>query len=123
MEQDLVARAKSGDSVSPSGLGESAGIVAVDNEFIDNVTGIFLAETASRLESNHFRGNGTAIRVAGGGPTIEGNTIEENELGLELEGESLPRLTGNHLCGNGQDLVVDTAVNPTTLEGNEVCPS
>jgi nitrous oxidase accessory protein NosD len=94
------------------------------NELTDNEVGMLILATDASVLSNTVTGARVGLAVTGAGsgePVIEDNVIERAETGISLGATTLARLSRNRLCDNEVDLRV-FGDNPTTLDGNEVCP-
>ena len=74
------------------------------------------------IRGNRIRGTAeSAIAIeSGAAPVIEANTIEDNVVGITVQGLSAPTLSGNTFCRNERDLVVPDG-SELTLQGNTVC--
>ena len=69
----------------------------------------------------HHHGRLHGLVLGSDAVRAEGNTITGARNGILVTGDAAPTISGNSFCDNGTDLRVDEG-NPTTLDGNEVCP-
>ena len=105
---------------------ESAGLVAEDNDFADNVVAIVIGRTDGRFEDNTILGGSSGIVMdAGGSPTVVRNTVEGASAdGVRIGAGTSPTFEGNRLCGNGQNLAVESGDSKAGyLAQNDVCGS
>jgi parallel beta-helix repeat protein len=109
-----------GSGISVIDQGTSATITG--NTVSSNLTGIDVrAGATATIGGNSITGSAAGLTLASDAVTVEGNTITGSRTGIVVVGEATPTIIGNTLCDNETDLRVEEG-NPTTLEGNEVCP-
>lgn len=105
-------------------LSDGAGPARIaENDFSDNGTGIIASQTDAHIEGNTIEGGAAGVVILRHGtPTISGNTVEEAaNYGIRVQGGAAPTLTGNRICDNGTNLVLDEGAEPT-MQGNDICP-
>src|SRR5438876_8966215 len=73
------------------------------------------------ISGNLISNNSIGVSVFGGSPTITGNTISGNQTGVSVGGGSVPHINGNNIQGNSTWGVVNadcfTIPNDTTCSG------
>jgi nitrous oxidase accessory protein NosD len=85
-------------------------------------SGITVGPGASAtIEGNSITGGLVGLNLQSAAVRAEANTITGAQNGISVVGDATPTITGNTLCDNDTDLRVSEG-NPTSLEGNEVCP-
>jgi hypothetical protein len=76
-------------------------------------------DSSPLLEGNRLRDHAIGVRVAGGAPTLLGNSIERTETGVLVLRDDGMTLAGSTFCDNEEDLRVAEG-SAITLDGNEV---
>lgn len=106
-----------------AGMGLATALALVDNELIDNATGISSSARDGVIEGNAVTGGQTGIVLVTGSPVVRNNTIEgASGRGLVIaQSVGTPTLTGNRSCGNGENLYVAEGANVEIDDTNEIC--
>jgi parallel beta-helix repeat protein len=93
-----------------------------DSEFTDSLMGIKVEDSTATIRNNTLRRNqDEGIWVTAlGDPDLEGNTIEDNGVGIRVDAHRAPSIVGNRLCGNETDLQISEPTG-ATLSDNTVC--
>ncbi len=124
-------------------LGGADGPVTIgDNDVHDSVIGISVGSAvATIIEGNRITGNDTGMTVSGdsvlvgntisggrlgvglgpGSPTLDANTISDNDRGLFISAVASPTLTGNTICDNVTNVALANGATMPDTAGNEVC--
>lgn len=110
---------------SSKGIDAPAGTRATidTNTFLDNDVAMQLVSPDVTVTGNVIRGGRAGIVTSGdGAPRFEGNDVE----GAEARGTAImrgsPVMTGDRLCGNGENLFVATErAAPQIDETNDIC--
>lgn len=93
----------------------------VGNELRDDGTGISLGPGSSIVEGNMVAGGSTGIVILSGSPSVVGNTIEGvSGQVISIAGTSSPTVSGNTMCGNGEDLYVSASATPEIGDNNVI---
>jgi F-box protein 11 len=92
------------------------------NTLSDNVTGILLRAGEFHVLENDVHGGGTGINVLLGTVTLNGNNVEEADVGVMVGATARSILSDNVLCGNGVNLSIAEGADAVVEDGNEVCP-
>jgi Right handed beta helix region/Pectinesterase len=104
-------------------LGAGTNATITGSTFSTSCAGIIAREGAeATIEGNTITGGLVGLDLRTDAARVEANSITGADVGISVIGTATPTLAGNTLCDNGTDLRVDEG-NPTTLEGNEVCPA
>ena len=90
------------------------------NTFTDNEIAI-VASNDSVIRNNTIRDGRIGMRISGGAPQLQGNTVEDMEdYGVNVA-FSDALLTDNRLCGSTIDLFIGTAADPVVDDSNDIC--
>lgn len=103
------------------GIAVSAMATIDGNELTGNATGIRTSYSDPALLGNTVSGGSVGIVIAGGSPRLEANEIEGTERGLVIVSGTTPTLEGNTVCDNEANLVVHDGVEMPDMTGNEIC--
>jgi parallel beta-helix repeat protein len=102
---------------------ESSSPVVANNTLVGSQRdGAFVSGNSSALiSSNVFRKNGgTGISIFGGAsPEIRGNSIQDNEFGLNIQQEATPQITENLISENKDGVIAQGNARPV-LRGNAI---
>lgn len=103
--------------------GRGLRIEVLDNEVTETDVGLVMRGPGpTTVEANAVRGNAIGIRVGADsvGSSILANVIEANEVGVHVFGAAHPVMSGNHFCGNAENLAAPAA-SRASLVHDDVC--
>jgi parallel beta-helix repeat protein len=72
--------------------------------------------------NNDLRDNVTGISMAGGSPTLEGNTVTGGTTGIVIGAGTSARLSGNTVCDNEVNMRLVDGVDVAGIADNDICP-
>jgi len=118
----------SGNEIShyPTGITVNGpGAATIENNTLtDNNTAIVDGSTSDQvIDGNTISGGGGGIFVTGSGThTVSENTISGlSRRAIGINGVGSVLLSGNHACGNGEDLYVSSGSEAVIEDDNEFC--
>jgi len=92
------------------------------NVLTENGWAIRMSASDSAVANNDLRDNVTGISMAGGSPTLEGNTVTGGTTGIVIGAGTSARLSGNTVCDNEVNMRLVDGVDVAGIADNDICP-